>query len=36
MYTTNIHQFRSNQLHDFEFSLDRYDAYGVETAWLDA
>jgi len=36
MFTTNIHQFINNELKDYEISLDRYDNYGVETAWLDA
>ncbi len=36
MFTTNVHQFIDNTLKDYEISLDRYDNYGVETAWLDA
>jgi peptide/nickel transport system substrate-binding protein len=36
MFTTNVHQFIDNTLKDYEISLDRYDNYAVETAWLDA
>ena len=36
MFTTNVHQFIDNSLKDYSISLDRYDNYAVETAWLDA
>ena len=36
MFTTNVHQFIDNKLHGYNISLDRYDNYSVETAWLDA
>ena len=36
MFTTNTHNFYDNSLKGFDFSLDRYDQYGYETAWVDA
>ena len=36
MFTTNVHQFIDNRVHDYEISLDRYDQYSTETAWLDS
>jgi peptide/nickel transport system substrate-binding protein len=36
MFTTNVHNFYDNSLKGFDFSLDRYDQYGYETAWIDA
>ena len=36
MFTTNVHQFIDESVHDFEISLDRYDQYGIETVWLDS
>lgn len=36
MFTTNTHNFYDNSLKGFDFSLDRYDQYGYETAWIDA
>lgn len=36
MFTTNVHQFIDQNLKDYDISLDRYDNYSIESAWLDA